>query len=426
MTKKLSYFVFLFTVALFGQQAETISTTETTNFVFTPELLAGVTAEANSNFPEHSFQKQLLFNFGWEQDGNPQEWAQRLKGPRTGISLGLADFGNLDSLGVAITAMPFIEFNVFGRKNLKVVVGTGASYFNKKYNAETNPNNQAVTTDLTWSFRLFMHYQVLTTKRLNWRLGGGFFHHSNGHTKLPNQGYNSFLVSLSADIKNPTKKFPSLLPKETFEKSSYYYYSFRSGYGANVLGKPEEFNTKKGIYTLAGTVGKVYNNTFKVGLGFYYRYYQHYYDYIKNNESLVQEGREFDYFTESPWRYATNFGISINGEVLLNHFGIDLQIGINLHKPAYAIDWRINQGWSVVPRVIPEVSNIVLGELDSKYKLKKTISSRLGLNYYLLGTKDAPKNNVFVGFHLNSNLGQADFTELSLGYVHNFGVRQKK
>lgn len=422
MTKKLTYIVFIFTVALFSQQTETATTK---NFVFTPELLAGITAEANSNFPEHSFQKQLLFSFGWEQEGNTQEWAQRLKGPRTGLSLGLADFGNSDSLGIAISAMPFIEFNAFGKKNLKIVVGTGASYFNKKYHAETNPNNQAVTTDLTWSFRMFMHYQIITTKALHWRLGGGFFHHSNGHTKLPNQGYNSFLVSLSADIRNTTKELPSLLPKDTFNKTRYSYVSFRSGYGINVLGKPEEFNKKKDVYSLAGTVGRVYNHTFKVGLGFYYRFYQHYYDYINENESLVQDGREFDYFRESPWRYATNFGVSINGEVLLNHFGIDLQLGINLHKPAYAIDWRINQGWSVVPREIPEVSNIVLGELDSKYKLKKTISSRMGLNYYLFGTKEAPKNNVFVGFHINSNLGQADFTELSLGYIHNFGYTTK-
>ncbi len=111
---------------------------------------------------------------------------------------------------------------------------------------------------------------------------------------------------------------------------------------------------------------------------------------------------------------------------MLNHFGVNLQIGFNIHKPAYNIDWRINQGWDVVPREIPENSAIVLGDFGTKFKLKKLISSRLGLKYYLIGTRKAPKHNVFFGASINSNLGQADFTELSLGYVHSFNQKIKK
>ena len=88
--------------------------------------MGGITAEANTDFPEHSFQKQFMLSIGWDSRTNPQEWAQRLKGPRTGISLGYANFGNNKSLGYALSLMPFIEINAFGRKNLKVVVGTGA------------------------------------------------------------------------------------------------------------------------------------------------------------------------------------------------------------------------------------------------------------------------------------------------------------
>jgi hypothetical protein len=112
-------------------------------------------------------------------------------------------------------------------------------------------------------------------------------------------------------------------------------------------------------------------------------------------------------------------------EILLNHFGIEVQIAANFHKPAYPIDWRINQGWKNIPRVIPAESNIVLGELDGAYKRKKLISSRMGLKYYLFGTKDAPTHNLFAGIHINANLGQADFSELSLGYVYNFNFSGK-
>ncbi len=53
----------------------------------------------------------------------------------------------------------------------------------------------------------------------------------------------------------------------------------------------------------------------------------------------------------------------------------------------------------------------------------------------LLGFKDvierlnfsqSPKSNIFIACHINANLGQADFTELSLGYVHRFKFKEKK
>ncbi len=392
-------------------------------FTFTPEFLLGKTMEANDGFPDTRLQKQLILNFGRRQTNNPQQWAQRLKAPKTGLSVGVTDFGNLDSLGIALTAMPFIEFKAFGSNRFKILSGIGASYFTEKFDPETNPQNRAVTTDITWAFRMYFYYQFLSTNQMDWRAGIGYSHQSNGHTRLLNQGYNSFLISLSADIKNPLKHTDNTenttIP--VYKKTVYEYFAFRGGLGQNVFALA--FNDKQNVYTIAGEYGKVYNNTFKIGIGFYYRLYQHYYDYIKGNESLVQPGREFDYFRSNPWYYSTNLGLSLHGEIFLNHVGIDLQLGYNLHKPGYKMDYRINEGWQDPPKDIPK--SWVLGELDSKFKKKYRISSRLGLKYYLIGKEKAPKNNLYLGANLNSNLGQADFSELSLGYVHSFNFRER-
>jgi hypothetical protein len=393
-------------------------------FTVTPELLLGLTMESNDGFPETKLQKQVIFNLGNLQKNNPQEWAQRLKGPKTGLSVGITDFGNLDSLGIALTAMPFIEFKAFGSDRWKVLTGIGASYFTKKFHPDTNPKNQAVTTDLTWAFRLFLYYKIFSTKKVDWRAGLGYSHHSNGHTRLLNQGYNSFLGSVSAEIKNPWKRAITDTTNRPlpYKKTVYDYYSIRTGLGQNVFALA--FNDKKNVYTLAGEYGRVYNNTFKIGVGFYYRFYQHYFDYIEGNESLVQPGREFAYFKGNPWYYASNLGISVHGEIFLNHVGIDLQLGYNLHKPAYKMEWRINEGWDDTPREISR--SWVLGELDGTYKKKYRISSRLGLKYYLIGMEKAPKHNFYVAASLNANLGQADFSELSLGYVQSLNFRDRK
>ena len=110
-------------------------------------------------------------------------------------------------------------------------------------------------------------------------------------------------------------------------------------------------------------------------------------------------------------------------ELLLNHVGFEFDLGLNIYKPFYKIDWKLNKGYSY------ETSNNetveVLGELDWYYEIKRTISARMGLKYYLWSTNNAPKHNMYLGAHINANLGQADFTELSLGYVYRFNFKEK-
>ncbi len=386
--------------------------------IFTAEILLGETLASNGNFPERGLHKQILFSAGRNHQNNPQEWAYRFKGLKTGIGFGLSDFGNLDSLGIAITAIPYVEFKAFNSKRLSTHIGMGVSYFTKKFDPITNPNNQAVTTDYTWAFRLFLHYNIYKGKQIDWKLGAGYSHHSNGHTKLLNQGYNSFLFSIAGEF-HQEKTDLEKIPQTVFKTSTYSFIDIRYGQGFHVLGTA--FNKNKPVYTGAITYGNVYNNVFKVGIGGHFRLYQNYYDYITDNESLVQDGEEFSNFKERPFYYGSNLGVHINGEFLINHFGIDITLGYNIYKPGYKIDWRINEGWDNTPRDIPDTW--VLGEFNSKFKLKQSISSRLGLKYYLLGNHQYQKQNFYLGVHLNSNLGQADFSEVSLGYTYSFNLR---
>ena len=420
MKYSLAFFFFFVTFFSFAQKEPAW---KEESMVFTPEIFFGKTMEANRDFPKTQLQKQLLFNIGRDHKLNPQQWAEELNAPKTGISFGLTDFGNWESLGLAITAMPFIEFTAFGSDRLKVLTGMGGSVFTHKHHPIDNPNNRAVTTDLTWAFKMNLYYDLVTLDNIDWRIGLGYSHHSNGHTRLLNQGYNSFLIGLSADV----KKIPNLskivknIPVAVHGNSVNEYVSIRSGLGQNVFALA--YNDKKNVYTLSGEYGRVYKNTFKIGIGLYYRFYESYYDYIKENESLVREGKEFSYFKNNPWNYSTNLGVSINGEIFLNHVGIDLQVGLNLHKPTYQLEWRINEGWENTPKEIPEYW--VLGELNTDYKIKYRLSTRLGLKYYLIGMENSPENNLYLGAHINANFSQADFSELSVGYVYSFNLRER-
>lgn len=388
---------------------------------FSSEFFVGKTMEAYDGFPAIGLQRQLYLGLGRDHANNPQQWARHLSGIKTAFSLGITDFGNLDTLGYAVLAMPQIEFKAFNSQDISILTGLGISYFSKKFHHITNPQNRAVTTDLTWAFRLALYYRILTLERSNWRVGLAYSHHSNGHTRLMNNGYNSFTLGLSAQFGNASVS-EQLSHHDGGNRFTSDYFSLRAGLGKNVFALP--FNERRDVYVLAGEYGRVYKNSLKLGIGFYYRFYQHYYRYIVHRESLVQNGREFDYFQGNPVFYASNLGISVQGEILLNHWGIEMQLGYNFHKPAYKLEWRINEGWENPPKEIDR--GWQLGEYNVKYKMKYRFATRLGLKYYILGNERRSKNDVFIGAHLNANLGQADFSEVSIGYIRRFSFREIK
>ena len=404
-----SFLFFLGVSVSFGQNDSLVNQQD---YLFTAlEYSIGKTSKANVNFPELKAQNGFLLSIG-TTNNNPQlEWARQLNYPETGVTLSYVDMGNSEQLGQAISIVPFIDFKVFtgwtSRMNCKI--GLGASYFNRTYDEIENPNNKAISTSFTWAFRSNLYYSLFENEDYNFKLGVGYFHNSNGHLRLPNQGLNTFLVSAYSQL-NWKKSEPSIEVNSAVvpnPKESQRYFSGRVGLGQKVLSK---YSTeKKEVYAFAVSTGKIINKTFKYGYGLYYRFYEDYYDYIKDDEKLVRE--LYPEFKEKPVLYASNFGIFGSGELLLSHVGIEFEMGLNFYKPAYKIDWQINE-----EKYVEGVYQ--LGEMNWYYQVKKAVSTRLGAKWYAISTNKSPRHNVFLGAFINANLGQADFSELTLGYVY--------
>lgn len=414
--KYFSFLLLLFSQLGFSQEKES----SWKNHYISSEVLFGKTAPSNEFFPSLSMQTGLSLGLGKKHVESKSEWAYRLNYPKTGIRLGINDMGNRDVLGYQFSVIPYLELPLFPNKKnpLSLMIGLGSSYFTKKFDEENNSLNHAVSTNLSWAFDLFFYYPILQSPTTNLRLGLGYSHQSNGHKKLPNNGYNSFLGSVNANF-NFYKEEPSseAVTHPSFKNSQNYYVMLETGWGENSLAL--SFNEPKNVYALRLGVGKKINNTFRIGAGVFYHFYQHYFDYIRNNESLVQRGEEFESFKKHPLLNASTFGVFISGEMMfLNHVGFALQVGANLHKPAYGIEWRYTQGWANTPKEIPE--GWVLGEYNTKYKLKKLITSKIGAKYYLTSLAKNPTQNFYISASINANLGQADFTEFGLGYIYNF------
>jgi lipid A 3-O-deacylase PagL len=418
--KRFFYLLLVFFISTKGFNQVTNNSSQNTSFFFTPEIIIGKTLEANEGFPKTNLQKGIFLSFGRYNQTNNKEWAVRLNYPKTGVSLSIIDFGNTEKVGKAYTIMPFMEFELYKRWHF--LMGVGGSYMDTQYDLETNPFNKAITTKLNMSLRAFMYYNIFKNSKMNWRFGFGLIHHSNGHSRLPNQGLNSLLASISStiDSKSSRTNFNEQLLEPKKVNTQQTYFSTRIGFGQNVLS--EIFNDKKPVYTIAFSAGKIINKTFKFGGGFYYRFYKHYYDYIKNDEALVEE--EFPIFKTNPFGYASNFGLFGSVEILMDHFGFEFELGLNIHKPFYQIDWKLNEGYSY--RNANNELIVIQGELDWYYEIKRTISSRIGLKYYFITNEKTPKHNLYIAAHINANFGQADFTELSLGYVYRAKLKERK
>ncbi len=386
---------------------------DTSIATFKIEIFSGITSEANEGFPERNLQLGGSMSFGTYYGLENAQWSYWLGGAETGLSLSYQNLGNNEFIGNAFALMPYLKIPILNNgkadKKFWLTAGFGFSYIDRKFDAVNNPLNKAISTDLNWAYRTSISYRLYKTERVQLSTAIGYFHHSNGHTRLPNQGLNSFLVSLTSDFYGNRNRNQTSKNRSTLDPSKYRFISFRTGIGVNTFSTLVA-NDQLPVYAFSAGYGFVKNETFKFEFGAYYRFYQQYHDFIKSDDALVAE--RFSFFKEKPVLSASNYGIFAGAGLLLGHVGADLQIGLNIHKPFYQVDWLINEGEGIY-----QSSFHRLGELDWYYEIKRTVMSRMGLTAYLINTKKNPKHNLFLSAHLNANLGQADFSELSLGYV---------
>ncbi|REE81743.1 lipid A 3-O-deacylase PagL [Lutibacter oceani] len=358
---------------------------------FSPELFFGQTFQPNSWFPK--LKSHYMLGFSFEKNNNifKNKWSNTINLSSTGVGLYFSSLGNQEVVGNAISILPFVEINLNKKESFSTKFGLGTSYFTTQYHPENNPLNTAVSTKLTWAFQTFVYYKFHLKNKRTLKIGAGYFHHSNGHTQLPNSGLNTALASVSTSFKLNKKQFKENHNLTTDFKKYKAFYAFRYGQGIQKFIDHE--STVKAINAIEFKGGFFYKDILKFSAGITYNFYRHYYDYIKENE--------VDPYFERPILNASNIYLSIGVEALFGNIGIDWEGGLNVYKPFYKEHYILQDE-----------------TLNNIYKLKKLFLGRLGLKLYVINTLKKPKNNFYIGAHIKSNLSQADFTELSIGFVH--------
>ena len=354
------------------------------------------------SFPSTKTLKSYAINIGIVNNSISKNWTNYYNHPSVGISLAYTDLDNPGFLGHEISAGSYILFKSSRHKfNCSYFkFGMGAAYFSNHYDKIDNPKNIYIGAPFTWSFQAFLYRYVYNNDWMHLKLGAGYLHCSDRHIQLPNFGLNSAALSLSAQFFTSKINYKTIYNEENPEFVSdlkQYFFQIRDGNGLQEFGGKDgpAGSSKKGVYSLALSGGIISNEQLKLRAGLTYRYYEHYYEYITQTP--------YQPLDNAPVWNSSNIFVSIGGEFLVGHFGMDVEEGINLFKPFY-----------------PKFYQMFERGPDVDLTSKKLIATRFGLNYYLINTTKKPHNNIFIGANIDANFGQADFSEFSIGFTHSF------
>ena len=271
----------------------------------------------------------------------------------------------------------------------EITLGIGLAYNTTPFDSVSNPNNILIGSRITNMSFVKLHWERKITNKLVFNTGIALFHCSNGHYQVPNVGLNmptgyagiNYLFSNDTEIYKRQNKTRTKNPIKL---------NVQFGLGVHELAWTDKpvGTPKYNIYTFSLFASKrigIVNNYIP---GISCKYYTSYHNYIVQNDYL--DGNE-----HLKSLILTYF---IGDEFIIGNFAMFFQAGINFYFP-------------FTNKYFKENYNKVFQRHS-----KSLVSTKLGLKYYFLKHKPH-KSNFFIALAIKANFGQADFPEISLGYV---------
>jgi hypothetical protein len=395
-TRKFLPYLYLLVFVCFYFSSSSQETKKKTSFFVNPEYMIGkiIPVTNNYDFPKTKYQQIVTTSFGFS-NSDTTKWGRFYNCPEAGVLVLYSNLGNNKILGHQLGILPFLSLKVFNnfKSPFRLKLAAGLAYFSNRFDSISNPTNEVVGSHFAWDVKVFLYKSLLKKNGFNLQLGMGFSHQSNGHTRLPNLGINTPMISLSGQIYNNKKdnyissqrvKGGNISPKN-------YFITLNQSIGIHEQDETEgpKMGELKPVYVSGLSGAILFNKHIKLRSGFTYRFYQQYYDHVLENDTLS--------LSETPKKSASNISFFMGNEFLMGHVSIDAQLGINIYKPFYH---EFNKS--------PSIST----------KLQRTLLTRIGLNLYLINTHKLPKHNLFIGAYIKANMLKADYSEFSFGYTY--------
>jgi len=326
------------------------------------------------------------------QTNGSKEWHHIFGFPKFGGTLLIGNLGNKEQLGYVIGAFPNFTFNSTNKKWYvpRISLGLGLAYFSKTF-SKTDSINYYIGSHITAMAHAAIYVQPRLNDHFELKAGIAVTHCSNGHYQVPNLGIN--LPSIFLGLAYHPRTFPSKFERKDIQVPlSKIRFNIRTGIGIHELARTfgPAGTPKYAIYVTDLFVSKRFGKVSNVQAGLEIKHYNSFYNYIVKNE----------FFTGKQKLKATVFTAFLAHELMIGKFSLLTQGGINVYNRFY-----------------DQYILMYKSERGLKSELKKYISTRLGIQYYLFDPKYCTRSNIFIGAYIKANFGQADFTCAQVGFV---------
>ncbi len=362
------------------------------NSAFETGVNSGMVVKNYPVFPDR--ERGVVFNASYYKKlTGKKSWHRNYFYPEVTLQGWYGDLGNKKVLGKLYGVSSGFRWSqsLSNRFTVSEQALFGAAYFTRPFNEKSNPENITIGSSLTplASARLSLEYHI--NPFFSILANYGILHASNGHYQLPNLGVNLPVFGLSIKY----KPVPAVLTQDVEESittNKKIHFAARLSLGHNEQGSSTGpvNGPKYPIYLASFFLHKNYSHVARWHAGVEGYYNSGVYDFITSQ----------DYY-ETRQREKSFAGLLILGnEFLFGHVSMVTQGGLYLYNPFYHDRY-----------------DDLYPEGDTKAWLKTRFTARLGFQYYLRDAVLHPRHNIFIGWYVKTNFGQADFMELSMGYL---------
>jgi lipid A 3-O-deacylase PagL len=315
-----------------------------------------------------------------KQTTGEKQWEQLYNYPTYGVGFYMADFQNLEELGIPFSIYAFYNapFKRWERLSLNYEIGFGATFNWQAFDPITNKYNVAFGAGQSFMIDLGLNLQYYLTKKIDIEAGFSFTHFSNGALQQPNFGINTIAPKIS--LKYNFNDRPTFIISEIPKYSKEYEWLIRVFGGAknitfdstsvDIIEKYEGVSFP--VFGISSTLNKQITHKSKFGIGM----------------SISYDGS-----------VSTQIAVD-NNELEVIHTSIGEKIQLSIY-PSYEL-------------VINRFSVIVQ---PAFYIYRTEFKNQTPAFYQRIGFKYHFTHNLFAGITLRSySFSAADFIEWNIGY----------
>ncbi len=295
--------------------------------------------------PHHKFLRDISQSNPWgislsfsKHIVNQQVWEVYGCFPRVGGQLNFFNFGNPAQLGSTVTALGFVEpFFGYGKLKPSLRLATGPAYMSVVYHPKKNPENQFVSSHLSFKISAQFTLSYSIKNHLFLRSSLTFNHISNGGIKEPNRGINFPTASIGIEYNFSKPDFPLYSRQRTVDELHPQRFSYE--FAVYMSGKKlEAFAHRLPVYGAVATANYIVGKTSMLRGGFE----------LCRDESLAKRVNNGE--QHNPNTAALLFG----HDYLMGRFRINTHLGAYLIKPnqaqmlvyqRYGLDFRFWRGF---------------------------------------------------------------------------------